>query len=64
MWICSKEVGLAVAVAVGYDIDVPGRQSRPSILVRVASGYGKGTVKASLDTCMVEVERYCVILES
>jgi len=30
----------------------------------MAVEYGRGRVKASLDTRMVEVERYCVILEN
>lgn len=55
---------LVVAVAVGYDTGVLGQQSHPSILVHMVVGYGNGRAKASLDTCMVEVERYCVILEN
>ena len=55
---------LVVAVAVGYDTGVLGQQSHPSILVHMVVEYGNGRAKASLDTWMVEVERYCVILEN
>ena len=59
--VCSQKVELVVAVA---DMGVLGRESGQSILVLVVVGFGRVRVKPSLETCTVEVERYCVILEN
>lgn len=64
VWGGSQEVELVVAVAAGYGVDVLGQKYVQSILVRMAVDHGEGRAGASFDTCMVEVERYCVIPEN
>lgn len=59
--VCSQKAELVVAVA---DMGVLGRESGQSILVLVVVGFGRVRVKPPLETCTVEVERYCVILEN
>jgi len=51
-------------VAEGYDMGVLGQGFGQSILVRVAVGFCEARMEPSLETRMVEVERYCVILEN
>ena len=51
-------------VAEGYDMDVPGQEFGQSKLVRVVVGFGRVKMESLLETCMVEVERYFVILEN
>ena len=58
------EAGLVAVAVEEYDVGVPGQQYGLGISARVAVGYGKMRVKASLGTRTVEVEKYCVILEN
>lgn len=59
-----QEVKLVVAVAEEYDMDVPGQEYGQSTLVRVVVYSVEERVEPLPETCMVEVERYCVILEN
>ena len=57
----SQKAESVVAVA---DVGVLGREFGQSILVLVVVGFGRARARPSLETCTVEVERYCVILEN
>jgi len=59
-----QEVELVAVFAEGFDLHVLGQEFGQSTLVRVVVGFGKARVKPSFGTRMMEVERYCVILEN
>ena len=59
--VCSQKVESVVVIAEGCEAGIPGQEFGRSILV---VGVGKVKVRVSLETCMVEVEKHCVILEN